>query len=102
LTDLDRLPLSHDQGCALGLVAKTYFDCLKDTKEVNEKLKEEVKSGQEPYKWFPHAKNRNLNKSLETTKTMWKAVLAGNEIAGKDSKETKVFEDADGWLNDKW
>lgn len=102
MTDAHRLPLNHDQGCALGIVAKTYFDCLKDNKEIDEKLKEEIKSGQAPYKWFPHAKNKNLNKSLETIKNMWEAVLAGNEVAGKGSKETKLFEEADGWLKNKW
>lgn len=75
---------------------------MKDSKEVTEKLKEEVKSGQAPYKWFPHAKNKNLTKSLDTIKTMWEAVHAGNEAAGTDAKEKKLFGEADGWLSSKW
>lgn len=101
-TNTDRLPLNHDHGCALGLVAKTYFDFLKDSKEVTDKMKEDLKSGQEQKKWFPHAKNKNLTKSLETIKSMWEAVHAGNEVAGKDAKESKLFEEADGWLSGKW
>lgn len=99
---MDRLPLNHDNGCALGLVAKTYFDYLKDSKEVTEKLKEEAKSGQEPCVWFPHAKNKNLAKSLETVKSLWEAVYAGNKAAGKDAKDSKAFEEADSWLSGKF
>ena len=100
--DFVRLPLSPDHGCALGLVAKTYFDFLKDSKEVTDKLKEDVKSGQAPYKWFPHAKNKNLNKSLDTIRGMWEAVYAGSEIAGGEMKDGELFKEVDGWLNGKW
>jgi hypothetical protein len=99
---MDRLPLSYDQGCALGLVAKTYFDFLRDDKEITETLKDEIKAGQAPYRMFPNAKSKNLTKSLESIKNMWGAVKAGVEVAGKDAKESKLFEDADGWLSDKW
>jgi hypothetical protein len=71
-------------------------------KEVTENVKEEAKSGQGACKWFPHAKTKNLNKTLDTIKSLWQAVAAGEEIAGRDSKEHKMFQEAGAWLDDKW
>jgi hypothetical protein len=91
-----------DYGSALGLVAKTYFEYLKDSKEVTPALKEELKSGQGDYKWFPHAKNKNLGKSLETIRTIWDAALAGSEVAEEQNKDENVFQQADEWLKPRW
>ena len=96
------MPLNSDPGAALGLVAKTYFEFLKDSEEVTDKLKEEIKSGQAPYKWFPYAKNKTLTKGLEMIHTIWDAVYAGNQEAAESSKEHKVFVEANEWLVSKW
>lgn len=96
-----RLPLSSDQGCALGLVAKTYFDQLRDSEQISDALKEEIKSGRAPYHWFRHAKGEGLAKSLDVVHTMWDAAQAGADESGENEKK-KLFHDADTWFNGKW
>jgi hypothetical protein len=97
-----RLPLRADQGCSLGLVAKTYFDQVTSGEEPSEENKDKVKSGLTPHNWFRNAKVKNLGKSLDTVHSIWDAVYAGSQEAGRENKAAKAFDDANATLKPLW
>lgn len=97
-----RLPLKVDQGCSLGLVAKTYFEQISKERDPSEETKDKIKSGKAEYEWFRNAKSKNLGKSLDHIHAMWSAVYAGSQEAGKENRNSKTFDETQNVLQKLW
>lgn len=96
-----KIPFVADNGAGLGICVKSYLDELNllDDK-VDQEAKEEVKSQTGKYKWFTKAENGTIHKSLDSAFKLFDAVTKGLK-AGKDVKESTIFNEAQQWLTSR-
>lgn len=91
----------NDQGCSLGLVAETYFDQVVSAKDQVAEVKEKFKTSQPGHVWFKNAKGE-VGKSLDNIHNIWTAVYSGSQVAGKENKDAKIFNEAQTVLKPLW
>ncbi|KAJ6113118.1 XPG N-terminal [Penicillium capsulatum] len=110
-----KLPFIDDNDCGLGIAVRTYLDDLPlQANPTSPEARSEVKSkGKE---WFQHSESFNGN--LELAFKLWDAVSAslilpmspansgiqvykGTQTAGKEIKDSKLWEDANEWLSER-
>ncbi|KAJ5719420.1 hypothetical protein N7493_007875 [Penicillium malachiteum] len=93
-----KLPFIDDNDCGLGIAVRTYLDDLPlQAEPTSPEARAEVKSkGKE---WFQHSESFTGN--LDEAFKLWDAVYKGTQMASKELKDTKLWDNANKWLSER-
>ncbi|CAG8268272.1 unnamed protein product [Penicillium olsonii] len=86
-----KLPFIDDNDCGLGIAVRTYLDDLPlQANSTSPEARADVKAKGKD--WFQHSESFTGN--LDLAFKLWDAVYAGTQNAGREFKESKLWEDA--------